>query len=51
MPKRVTMARAVLRDLADVVAGAGRHLAEDELFGRVAAEHHRQHLLEVGLAC
>ena len=37
-----------LRHLADVVAGAGGHLAEDDLFGRVAAEHHREHLLQVG---
>ncbi len=39
MPQRVTMLRASCVDLLDVVLGAGRPRAVDDLFGRAAAEH------------
>ena len=42
MPNSVTMRRASVGGLLDVVRGAGRHLAEDEPLGDVAAEHARR---------
>ena len=40
MPYSVTMARAIVGGLLDVVLGAGGRLVEDQLLGRPAAEAH-----------
>ncbi|GBD46607.1 hypothetical protein HRbin41_01435 [bacterium HR41] len=38
-----------VRDLLEVVGGAGGDLAEDELLGGTATERHRHRVLELGL--